>query len=256
MCTVTIVPISNGNQSRASKRSGPGLPGLRIACNRDESRDRLAARPPEIHRFGDRRAILPIDPVSGGTWVAVNDAGLMMTLLNFNPHRSVPACRLKSRGGIIPKLLDATTLAEAIERTETINVFEYSLFRLILLDDSTCVELRPENGTLQSSKISPIDQPLLFTSSGLGDQLVEGPRRELFESMFQKSADWIHDQDRFHRHSWPGREHLSVCMSRADAKTVSQTIVTVHPTIVTMTYTSIPPDESHTSQQITLNRNP
>ena len=65
--------------------------------------------------------------------------------------------------------------------------------------------------------------PLLFTSSGLGDHLVEGVRRELFEGFFAGPAEgWRAAQDGFHRHRWEeGRGHLSVNMARPDARTVS-----------------------------------
>ena len=93
MCTVTVVP---------------GREAIRLACNRDELRSRAAALPPQVRQFGPRRALLPVDPTSGGTWVAANDAGLAMTLLNVNPGNGLgtSAARL-SRGNIIPALLHA-----------------------------------------------------------------------------------------------------------------------------------------------------
>ena len=51
-------------------------------CNRDERRDRRAATPPAVHRLQHRTAIYPVDPVGGGTWIGVNDAGLAAALLN------------------------------------------------------------------------------------------------------------------------------------------------------------------------------
>ena len=51
MCTVTIIPIPDEG----------GI--IRLACNRDESRERPAARPPTIQTVGQGRAVLPIDPV-------------------------------------------------------------------------------------------------------------------------------------------------------------------------------------------------
>ena len=44
---------------------------------------------------------------------------------------------------------------------------------------------------LRSTIRSPIDEPLFFTSSGLGDDVVATPRRQLFEEMFDRpDADW------------------------------------------------------------------
>ena len=66
MCTLTIFPLGNGNH--------------RLAFNRDEARSRAAATPPRRGYYGDREALLPIDPAGRGTWIAVNDAGLAMAL--------------------------------------------------------------------------------------------------------------------------------------------------------------------------------
>src|SRR5439155_17977933 len=85
--------------------------------------------------------------------------------------------------------------------------------------------------------------PLLFTSSGLGDGLVDPPRRVLFEEWFVPGANWREIQDAYHRHSWPDRSHLSVCMRRPEARTVSCTIVDLDHTRVAMTYLPDAPDQ-------------
>ena len=58
MCTVTLMRYDGG---------------VRLACNRDERRDRPAALPPTSYACGKQRAIFPVDPVGGGTWIGVND---------------------------------------------------------------------------------------------------------------------------------------------------------------------------------------
>jgi len=90
----------------------------------------------------------------------------------------------------------------------------------------------------------PLDRPVMFTSSGLGDARVEGPRRELFHDWFgDDPAQWPAQQDAFHRHRWPDRPELSVCMSREDARSVSLTVVEVTAAGVSLTYHGAPPDE-------------
>ena len=92
MCTVTLVPAGPPDHP-----DHPGR-GWRLACNRDESRKRPAAEPPSSHTFGPRHALMPTDPPSGGTWIAVNSAALAATLLNVNlPDRPI-ALRPVSRG--------------------------------------------------------------------------------------------------------------------------------------------------------------
>src|SRR5688572_26586212 len=100
MCTVTII-----------RQSG----GIRLVCNRDEQRLRPAAMPPRIESFGSYKAILPIDPVGGGTWVSVSDTGLAFTLMNSYTGATLAPPGKKSRGLIIPALLSCGTLADLLE---------------------------------------------------------------------------------------------------------------------------------------------
>ncbi len=244
MCTVTIIPLEHG---------------IRMACNRDESPLRPAALPPRVVAFAKRQALMPIDPVSGGTWIAANDAGLIVTLLNYYaaPHdRNAPPPR-RSRGTIIPSLLDAATLAEAFARTGAIVADDFADFRLVLADRESVAEVLLDKATLVPKPPAPIDRPLLFTSSGLGENVVAPPRRALFEEFFacqSPSAErgacaaplaWRSGseiQDAFHRHSWPDRRHLSVCMRRPDARTVSYTVVEHESDGVRMMYHADAPD--------------
>jgi hypothetical protein len=50
-------------------------------------------------------------------------------------------------------------------------------------------------------------------------------------------------QDAFHRHSWEGREHVSVQMSRAEARTVSRTTVELSRRGARMTYERVGGEE-------------
>ncbi len=229
MCTVTIVPADGGL--------------IRLACNRDEQRTRPTARPPEVQILGERRAVFPVDPTSGGTWIAVSDAGLAMTLLNVNSGKRISTPRL-SRGRIIPWLIDAPALDAAIRRTEAISAVDYAPFRLVLTDGREVAELRSDGAGVHLVERQPLVAPLLFTSSGLGDELVEGPRRRVFEGYFEVRNHYARQQDAFHRHQWPDRPHLSVCMSRGDARTVSYTVIERHDAIAVMHYVPDAPDPS------------
>jgi uncharacterized protein with NRDE domain len=88
MCTVSVLQ----------------LPGnvIRVACNRDEQVTRAAALPPVVRRIGGVRAMMPVDPVSGGTWVGADEAGVVMALLNYNPRDASAAAAPRSRGGDHP----------------------------------------------------------------------------------------------------------------------------------------------------------
>lgn len=215
MCTLTIVPMNRaGDDSR---------PAIRVVCNRDESRLRPIATPPAIERFGARQAVLPRDPQAGGTWIGANDAGHVLVLLNASAPDDEPTGEITSRGEIIPSLLAASSLKEAVDSALRMDVAQFRPFRLVIIDRFVAVELARERNKMVLRGRLSTSAPLMFTSSGLGDELVASPRRELFREHFAAGADWRAQQDAFHRHQWPGREHVSVLMCRPDARTVSRT---------------------------------
>jgi uncharacterized protein with NRDE domain len=244
MCTVTLIPFRDDGEA-----------AMRIACNRDEARQRPAALPPEARVFGQRRALMPVDPASDGTWIAVNDAGLAMVLLNQNPgtgSRSIVDFRL-SRGTIIPSLLHCDNLQSAKRRACRVVTGDLAPFRLLLVDRTESVEVSFVDNRLNIVERPRLGAPMLFTSSGLGDALVESPRRQLFQEWFLAEASQPYGeaselknlaelQDGFHRHSWPDRQHLSVCMRRADACTVSYTVIELRSRSAGMTYFPQAPD--------------
>ncbi|MBI3821699.1 MAG: NRDE family protein, partial [Planctomycetes bacterium] len=231
MCTVTIITLPDAT--------------VRLACNRDESPLRPAALPPQLRRFGSRFALLPIDPLFDGTWIAANDAGLMMTLLNRYPgqHRQPRDASAPSRGTIIPTLLSCDDLATARRLAHEIARQPFNAFGLILTDGIALTEITRTADGVQIVDTPRLQTPLLFTSSGLGDEIVGAPRRELFVQWFANEAT-IDRQDQFHRHSWPERPQVSVCMRRPEARTVSCTAIEVGPKSARMTYWPQPPDEA------------
>jgi hypothetical protein len=241
MCTLTLVP---------------GRGGPRLAFNRDEQRSRPAGLPPRLARHGGRLAALPLDPAGGGTWLAVNDAGLALALLNVNPRPPAgggwPARPRAGRGSIIPGLLDCATLEEAVRRAAALAPADYAPFRLVLAQGEAVADLRSDGASARLSGPARLPAPVLFTSSGLGDHLVEGPRRALFEGHFRPAGDWRRQQGAFHRHSWPERPHLSVCMRRADACTVSHSVVEVGPQGATFAYQAGAPDRAGPPQVLEL----
>lgn len=243
MCTVTIVPLSAAEGATEAPPGGR----VRMACNRDELRTRPHARPPEIRTYGSRRVLMPVDPVSGGTWIAVNDAGLAAALLNANPEpgdSKRPIEGRASRGAILPQLMRCATRSEAAQRMLSIDAAWYAPFRLVLVADHSVLEFRGDGESLWQGEATRIDGPVLFTSSGLGDSLVEGPRMALFSQHFRAARDLGAAQDEFHRHAWPDRRPLSVCMERDDARTVSYCVVEIEPRRVRMTYSPDSPDRA------------
>jgi len=214
MCTVTIVPYDDG---------------FRLVCNRDERRDRPSATTPTAHRLRDRAAIYPVDPVGGGTWIGVNDAGLAAALLNRTIDAAVSPGRTpqRSRGLIIPDLLGCRSLTDAFDIAAGLDPALFDLFRLALVQRMAAVVLTSDGLELSAETMS-LSRPLMLTSSSLGDAVVETPRRRLFDRLVLKNEGaWLSAQTRFHAHQWRSRADISVTMEREVARTVSRTSITV-----------------------------
>jgi hypothetical protein len=224
MCTLSIIARPDG--------------GFRGVCNRDESRDRAIALPPESRTLASDgrsvRAIWPTDPAGGGTWIAANSAGVLLCLLNYNPSPAVgptaasPAARgLVSRGLIIPELAKHTSAAAALKAAGQMDLSDFAPFRLVVVEAAaagpTATELRWDRRMLTTLSHEP--GPVCFASSGLGDERVQG-RLGLFAQLVT-GVPTAASQDRFHAHRWSDRPELSVMMSREDARTVSVTAVDV-----------------------------
>jgi len=182
----------------------------------------------------------PIDPLSGGTWIGVNDSGLAAAVLNRTPSPA-PARRAAtlSRGVIVPALLGCRSIDAAVEAIDALDCRLFEPFTVVLADRTRGVSFR-SGSTRCTRKSFDVSAPQLFTSSSLGDRIVEPPRRLLFERLILRAADRLAGQFRFHRHQWPDARHVSVCMRRDDAATVSRTTIDLESSGVRMEYESTP----------------
>jgi hypothetical protein len=61
--------------------------------------------------------------------------------------------------------------------------------------------------------------------------------------MLRPPADLVSAQDAYHRHAWPDRLHLSVCMRRPEARTMSLTVIQTDAAQARMRYHAAPPDQ-------------
>ena len=226
MCTVSVIPPSTDR-------------GLRVVVNRDERRTRSLAWGPELAQRGGVPVISPVDAESLGTWVAASAAGLVFVLLNLNRGetivRRVPTT---SRGHVIPALAGAHDCKEALDRLGALDVAQFGPFRLVITD-GLALATGKWNGSRLVIDASTLTQPTIASSSSLGDDLVELPRRALFEDLLTQEVDPWRAQDRLHQHAWPDRRHLSVLMSRATARTVSRTVIVMDRDSAAMSYAPV-----------------
>lgn len=231
MCTLTFASFSGR---------------LRVVLNRDELRSRVAGLPPVIVQTGPYSSLMPNDPVSGGTggtggaggtWIGVNSAGLVVCLLNSSATASAPADKL-SRGVVVPRLLAAKNCVECAGLIQEFDAAQLLPFRVIMIERYRWCMAQSDGASLYIHDVRANIQPLMFASSELGDEVVDGPRRDMFNEILAHQQFTPKVQDAFHQHQWEDRRHLSVLMSRAEAHTVSRTTIELGASAI-MTYADL-----------------
>jgi hypothetical protein len=240
VCTMTVVPTPGGH---------------RLVCNRDEQTSRPSSTELVHRRTGGHASIMPLDPPSGGTWIGAADTGVVACLLNANPGdpgtRSHVWAGRRSRGVIVPHLLSSDGLHDAVKALSGTDPSEFPPFRVFLMCGRDCSIASSDGHTLHVGAVVRVAGPIILTSSGLGDDLVVPPRTALFHRLLKEIEDPAAAQDAFHAHAWPDRPHLSVNMSRADARTVSRSTVLVEREAVLMQHERIPEGRGMT-ERLTL----
>ena len=230
MCTWSMISLDDGR-------------GFRVMMNRDEERTRAPALPPRWHELGSGvRAVWPVDPDGGGTWIAASETGLVCAILNGNPAAPPPRpANEVSRGVLIPMVMHHASASAALAQARALDLRVHRPFRLVAVDRTG--DKRADGAVRVADLVWTGKEAVVserwcraacFTSSGLGDERVVG-RLGLFEEMVGQlaaaadadSAALQAAQRTFHAHRWPGRGEVSVMMHRADARTMSVASVTV-----------------------------
>jgi Transport and Golgi organisation 2 len=195
--------------------------GYQLLCNRDERRTRRPAHPPRVRESRGTRLIAPVDGDHGGSWIAVNEFGLSLCLLNRDrageSHRSSPRA---SRGLLVLELADCATRARLRGRLSHIELFRFQPFTLAALEPERPALLIEWNG--RECSITDNGEPEMpLTSSAADPAGVEAARRALFRSLAAAApidADLLY---RFHASRHPTAGAYGPCMQREDAETVS-----------------------------------
>jgi len=222
MCTISFVPTADG---------------FRLAMNRDEKRNRIAALPPDAFEIGGRRVLCPREP-SGGTWLAVNDAGLCLALINWHRVEREPHERIESRGHVIPKLMSAGDSAAVTRQLRRMPLQNLRPFRLLVIDPNRHA-LTECQWNLRKLVARRHDwQTQHWFSSGYDERQAEKERTEICHGWSLGNGAQLRE---LHASHLPKRGPFSICMHRPDAMTVSYSEIVATTRQVTLRYLPGPP---------------
>ncbi|MEZ6004777.1 MAG: NRDE family protein [Planctomycetota bacterium] len=211
--------------------------GLEVFFNRDEKHSRGPELPPEIDREGPLAYIAPTDGEAGGTWFAVNEAGVVLALLNgYQESAGPPPETPMSRGHLVREL--ARQMQSARFELTPVDLEPYQPLRLIALDT------RGQSGLYWDGReIRPEAQPEPpIISSGFDPEGVTDYRKELWRSFCEGRpiTDPMQALE-YHRFAPRGGDAFSPCMYREDAATRSLCRAQVDNTEVRLFYAPGPP---------------
>lgn len=216
MCTVTFIPK-------------PG--GCLVAMNRDDLRSRPLALPPAVRRIEDALAIYPSEP-EGGTWIGVNDRGIVFALLNWHVRQPV---KLRTRGEVIPALLAADSLSAAGLLLRGMNLSGMLPFRLLGFSTR---EKKICEWRWDGDSVSQCSHPwqLEHWFSGPSDERADAARRPVCVSAARQadagSVGWVRRLHRLHRGVF------GICLHHPVAATLSYTEVLCRRSQAVMRYTA------------------
>lgn len=176
MCTVVVL-----------FRPGDPWPVI-LGANRDEMKDR-PWRPPGRH-WPDRPEVAAgMDELAGGTWLGMNDHGLVAGVLNRR-HSLGPAPDMRSRGELPLEALDHAEARVAAQALSRIDPRSYRTFNLVIADRREAFWLRSRGGFAPDApnavEVMPIPPGLsMLTAYDLNDP--ESKRIRRYRPLFREA---------------------------------------------------------------------
>lgn len=198
MCTVVIL-----------YRPGEPWPVV-IGANRDEMMDR-PWRPPGRHWPDRPDVVAGRDELAGGTWLGLNDHGVVAGILNRR-HSLGPQAGMRSRGELPLEALDHAEARAAVEALSRLEPRSYRTFNMVVADRREAFWLRsrgsesPDGGL--GVEVMPIPPGLsMLTASDLNDP--ESNRIRRYKPLFEaaKAPDPENDDFAAWQKLMASREH-------------------------------------------------
>ncbi len=137
---------------------------VQLFFNRDEYYSRAAASLPVMLENGHVQALMPIDPVGGGSWMCVNNHGLAIFLLNNYEISTLNDQKYRSRGLLVKSLGLSGTLEQVVQNIKSEDFPQYAPLTLCAFDchkeyiwgwDGAVLRKQNPDGFIASSSLRP-----------------------------------------------------------------------------------------------------
>jgi hypothetical protein len=241
MCTVTWLVSGSGYE---------------LFMNRDELYTRGPGLPPSIHSHEATRYLAPIDSDGGGTWIAANEYGLTVCLLNHYPPApaspavaSQPKGGYRSRGQLVMELASSRSPDSVAEAVGGGMLASYRPFSLFAIAAGHAPVLLRWNGYGNLERVDPPTPPV--ASSSFDSEAVVESRTRTYVALVGEDPSPT-NLAAYHASHEPEKGPYSVCVHREDGGSRSLTRVLVDGREVRLSYQAGPPCESGSVSTVTL----
>jgi hypothetical protein len=229
--------------------------GYDLLFNRDELKSRAEAAPPTRRQTDGTAWMAPVDGDFGGTWIATNEHGLTVGLLNGYRRRDTSPEPKRSRGLLVTDLAPSVDREDLLRRLEAADSARHRTFRLVAIHPGAPVLVAEWDGeTLQVDREAEGRVPLVsssFDEGGVGDA-----RRAEYRRRAGDGPPTLKQLLAYHRSTTNGPSAYSVSMERPEAQTRGFTHVTVEADAVTLRYHAGRPDLDGVETALRLERQP
>jgi uncharacterized protein with NRDE domain len=197
---------------------------LVVGANREEQYARGGEPPQHLH--GPIRAVGGRDPVAGGTWLGVNERGVLVAVTN-RPRSPTPD-RPRSRGLLVRDLLGCPTAAAAVEQaTQALATRQYAGCNLLCADADRAVvllnadwlrvrPLPPGIHVLAGGEVDDENDPRLYHALTWLHQRPHDTADDCLDALRDLCAD-------------AGNGGPAICLHGSTGGTVSSTLIALRP---------------------------
>lgn len=203
---------------------------ITVTMNRDDLIARAEAGP-RLSRAGGPAFAAPRDLQTGGTWIGVNQHGVVACLLNR--YDKAPAGRV-SRGNIVTAIMRAANTTSGLAELEALDHRLYAPFTCVIA--SYAQKLRFDwDGAAGCVAAAAHDRTWMTTSSSWALNEVRAQRAELFSAACA-SGGGVAEIGAFHCRPIEGGDAWAPMMKRAQSQTKSVTQIELEPGRSTLRY--------------------
>lgn len=204
---------------------------LVVGANREEVYARRGEAPQVLE--GSYPAIGGRDPVAGGTWLAVNQRGVLVAVTNRAKHEVPPSPR--SRGLLVRDLLDCSTAAEAAgQAVEKLTTHAYAGCNLLCADAERALIIQAGSWI----RVRPLPPGLHVLTArdvnDLADRRIAHALVSLSRKSYRNSDDCVRALQKLCGQT--GGDGPAICLKGDKGGTVSSSIIVLRQPISTGRY--------------------